>query len=73
VTLEDPDVLHRRIDEAARYHPKEQLGIATQCGFASAAETAEERKITPEVQTAKLELVADVARSVWPQPATSQI
>jgi 5-methyltetrahydropteroyltriglutamate--homocysteine methyltransferase len=73
VTLEDPEVLRRRIDEAARYHPKEQLGIATQCGFASAAETAEERKITPEVQVAKLELVADVARSVWTRSPTTQI
>jgi 5-methyltetrahydropteroyltriglutamate--homocysteine methyltransferase len=65
VKLEDPEVLTRRIDEAAKHHPKQQLGIATQCGFASAAETAEERKITPQVQTAKLELIANVARSVW--------
>jgi 5-methyltetrahydropteroyltriglutamate--homocysteine methyltransferase len=65
VKLEDPEVLRRRIDEAARHHPRQQLGIATQCGFASAAETAEDRKITPEVQVAKLELIADVARSVW--------
>ena len=30
-------MLKRRIDEAAQFHPKENLGISTQCGFASAA------------------------------------
>jgi 5-methyltetrahydropteroyltriglutamate--homocysteine methyltransferase len=64
-TLEDPQVLRQRIDDAARFHPKDQLGIAPQCGFASASETAEERKITTETQAAKLKLVADVARDVW--------
>jgi 5-methyltetrahydropteroyltriglutamate--homocysteine methyltransferase len=65
VQLEDPDVLRGRIDEAARFHPRERLALATQCGFASASETAEQRKITDSVQEAKLALVADVARSVW--------
>ncbi len=65
VELEDPDVLTRRIDEAARFHPKENLALATQCGFASAAETAEQRMITDEVQAAKRKLVAAVAHSVW--------
>jgi 5-methyltetrahydropteroyltriglutamate--homocysteine methyltransferase len=63
--LEDPAVLRRRIDDAARFHPKERLAIATQCGFASAAETAEERLMTGELQAAKLKLVADVAHDVW--------
>jgi 5-methyltetrahydropteroyltriglutamate--homocysteine methyltransferase len=63
--LEDKDELKRRIDEAARFHPKEQLGIATQCGFASAAQTAEDRLFTYETQTEKLQLVVDVAREVW--------
>jgi 5-methyltetrahydropteroyltriglutamate--homocysteine methyltransferase len=65
VELEQPEMLRGRIDEAARFHPKERLGLATQCGFASAAETADQRKITDEVQAAKLKLVADVAQSVW--------
>ena len=43
----------------------ENLGLATQCGFASANETAEQRKITPQTQSDKLRLVADVARSIW--------
>lgn len=63
--LEDPAELRARIDEAARFHPKERLALATQCGFASAAETAEERKITDQVQAEKLRLVAEVAHSVW--------
>jgi 5-methyltetrahydropteroyltriglutamate--homocysteine methyltransferase len=64
-TLESPEGLRRRIDDAARFHPKDQLALATQCGFASASETAQQRKITEETQAAKLRLVAEVARSVW--------
>jgi 5-methyltetrahydropteroyltriglutamate--homocysteine methyltransferase len=63
--LEDPDVLRGRIHEAARFHPLERLAIAPQCGFASAAETAQERKLTAQTQVDKLRLVAQVARSVW--------
>jgi 5-methyltetrahydropteroyltriglutamate--homocysteine methyltransferase len=63
--LEDPTLLRQRIEDAARFHPKERLALATQCGFASASETAEQRLITTEVQAAKLKLVADVARDVW--------
>jgi 5-methyltetrahydropteroyltriglutamate--homocysteine methyltransferase len=65
VDLEDPDELKRRIDEAARFHPKEHMGLATQCGFASASETAEQRLLTDAAQAAKLKLVADVAHEVW--------
>lgn len=64
-TLEDPEVLRGRIDQAAQFHPKDRLALTTQCGFASAAETAEERLMTDEVQSAKLKLVADVAHAVW--------
>jgi len=63
--IENGDLLAGRIEEAAGYHPKERLGVSTQCGFASAGETAEERRITPEIQQAKLRVVADVARRVW--------
>ncbi len=65
VTLEDPATLRARIEEAARYHPLEHLALAPQCGFASAAETADQRKVTDETQFAKLSLVADVAHAVW--------
>jgi 5-methyltetrahydropteroyltriglutamate--homocysteine methyltransferase len=64
-TLEDPEALCTRIEEAARYHPRERLAISTQCGFASASETAAQRKITDETQEAKLRLVAEVAERVW--------
>lgn len=63
--LEDPDVLVARIDDAARFHPKERLAIAPQCGFAAAAMTAEDRKVLPETQRDKLRLVTSVARRVW--------
>jgi len=63
--LEDPAELKARIDEAAKYHPKEMLGLCTQCGFASASETAEERKVTEQTQVDKLKLIADVANDVW--------
>ena len=63
--LEDPEELVRRIDEAARFHSKERLAIATQCGFASAAETADQRKITEETQRQKLRLVAETAERIW--------
>jgi 5-methyltetrahydropteroyltriglutamate--homocysteine methyltransferase len=59
------EALEARIDDAARFHPKERLAIATQCGFASAAETAEARRITEQTQRDKLRLVAQVARDVW--------
>jgi len=63
--LEDPADLERRIGEASRFHPKEQLALATQCGFASASETAEQRLITEQTQIDKLRLVADVAHRFW--------
>lgn len=62
--LENPAELERRIDEAARFHPKERLALATQCGFASTSETAEQRLITEQTQLDKLRLVADVAHRV---------
>jgi len=51
-----------RIDEAARSFPREQLGVSTQCGFASVAFG---NPITEEIEEQKLRLVADVAESVW--------
>lgn len=65
--LEDPEALKQRIAEASAYHPLEHLGIATQCGFASAAETAEQRLVQYETQAQKLRLVAETAHAVWPE------
>jgi 5-methyltetrahydropteroyltriglutamate--homocysteine methyltransferase len=64
--LEDLDVLRARVEDAARFHPLDRLAVSTQCGFASASETAEQRRITRDTQAAKLKLVADLARTVWP-------
>jgi 5-methyltetrahydropteroyltriglutamate--homocysteine methyltransferase len=60
--LEKPDDLKRRIDEAAKLVPLDQLGISPQCGFSS---TVLGNKLTIDDQIAKLKLVVQVAREVW--------
>jgi 5-methyltetrahydropteroyltriglutamate--homocysteine methyltransferase len=60
--LENVDELKRRIDEAAKVAPLDQLGIAPQCGFSS---TVLGNKLTVEDQIAKLKLIVDVAGDVW--------
>jgi 5-methyltetrahydropteroyltriglutamate--homocysteine methyltransferase len=64
--LERKDDLKRRIDEAARYVPLEQLALSPQCGFASGERG---NKLSVEEQIAKLRLVVDVAREVWGRSA----
>jgi 5-methyltetrahydropteroyltriglutamate--homocysteine methyltransferase len=61
-TLESKDELKRRIDQAAKYLPLEQLALSPQCGFAS---TEEGNLLTEEEQWAKLRLCIEVAREVW--------
>jgi len=60
--LEDPAVLARRIDEAARYVPIENLALSPQCGFASIMEG---NLMSEEQQWAKLRLVVETVRTVW--------
>ena len=60
--LESKSELKRRIDEAARFIPLEQLALSPQCGFASGERG---NKLTAAEQFAKLALVVDVAREVW--------
>jgi 5-methyltetrahydropteroyltriglutamate--homocysteine methyltransferase len=60
--LEDPDALKRRIDEAARYVPLDQLCLSPQCGFSS---TVEGNVLTAQEQQAKLRLIVQVAHDVW--------
>jgi 5-methyltetrahydropteroyltriglutamate--homocysteine methyltransferase len=60
--LEPPDLLLRRIDEAARYVPLEHLALSPQCGFASSAPG---NLLSMDDQRRKLELVAETARKVW--------
>ncbi|MGH9738335.1 MAG: cobalamin-independent methionine synthase II family protein [Candidatus Acidiferrales bacterium] len=60
--LETVDEIARRIDEASKYFPLENLTLSPQCGFAS---TAEGNLLTEDEQWAKLKLVADTAQRVW--------
>jgi 5-methyltetrahydropteroyltriglutamate--homocysteine methyltransferase len=60
--LETKDELKRRIDQAAKYLPLEQLALSPQCGFAS---TEEGNTLTEDEQWAKLRLCVEVARDVW--------
>ena len=60
--LESKDALKRRIDEAARYVPLEQLALSPQCGFSS---TVEGNALTRDEQVAKLALVVETAQEVW--------
>jgi 5-methyltetrahydropteroyltriglutamate--homocysteine methyltransferase len=60
--LESKDALKRRIDEAARYVPLDQLCLSPQCGFSS---TVEGNVLTQDEQAAKLRLIVETAREVW--------
>ncbi len=60
--LESKDELKRRIDEAARIVPLEQLCLSPQCGFSS---TVEGNRLTIDDEKAKLALVVEVAEEVW--------
>jgi len=60
--LESEDQLARRIEEASKYVPLENLAISPQCGFAS---TMEGNLLTEDQQWQKLKLVIDTARRVW--------
>jgi 5-methyltetrahydropteroyltriglutamate--homocysteine methyltransferase len=60
--LESKDELKRRIDEASRYAPLEQLCLSPQCGFSS---TVEGNSLMEDEQWAKLALIVEVADEVW--------
>ena len=60
--MESKDDLKRRIDEAARYAPMDQLALSPQCGFSS---TVHGNDIAVEAQRAKLRLVIETAQEVW--------
>ena len=60
--LEKQDDLVRRVEEAAKYVPYEQLALSPQCGFASVAEG---NLLSQEDQRRKLELVVETTRKVW--------
>jgi 5-methyltetrahydropteroyltriglutamate--homocysteine methyltransferase len=60
--LETKDELKRRIEEAARYAPIDQLCLSPQCGFSS---TVEGNELSQEQQWSKLRLIVEVAKEVW--------
>ena len=60
--LETVDDLKRRIDEASKFLPLEQLAISPQCGFSS---DVVGNLLTEDEQRRKLELVVETARQVW--------
>jgi 5-methyltetrahydropteroyltriglutamate--homocysteine methyltransferase len=61
-TMETKEALKRRIDEAARFCPLDQLALSPQCGFASASSG---NKISFDDEVRKLHLVVETAREVW--------
>ncbi len=61
--METSDQLLRRIEEASKYVPVDQLALSPQCGFASVLEG---NLLTEDQQWRKLELVVETARKVWP-------
>jgi 5-methyltetrahydropteroyltriglutamate--homocysteine methyltransferase len=60
--LESKDALKRRIDEAAKVVPLEQLALSPQCGFSS---THHGNALSVDDQWRKLERVVEVAHEVW--------
>jgi 5-methyltetrahydropteroyltriglutamate--homocysteine methyltransferase len=61
--LEQKDDLKRRLDDASKYIPLDQVCLSPQCGFSS---TIDGNALTLEQQMAKLRLVVETAREVWP-------
>jgi 5-methyltetrahydropteroyltriglutamate--homocysteine methyltransferase len=60
--METADLLKRRIDEATKHVPLDQLALSPQCGFASSVAG---NIISEDAQWAKMKLIADVAKDVW--------
>jgi 5-methyltetrahydropteroyltriglutamate--homocysteine methyltransferase len=60
--LESKDTIKRRIDEAARFAPLDQLALSPQCGFAS---TEEGNVLAEDEQWAKLRMIVEIAEEVW--------
>jgi 5-methyltetrahydropteroyltriglutamate--homocysteine methyltransferase len=60
--LESKDFLKKRIDQASRYVPLEDLCLSPQCGFSS---THHGNQLTADEQWRKLERVVEVAKEIW--------
>jgi 5-methyltetrahydropteroyltriglutamate--homocysteine methyltransferase len=60
--LESADDLKRRIGEAAKFAPLDQLAVSPQCGFSSSIVG---NPLSESAQEAKLARLVEVARAVW--------
>jgi 5-methyltetrahydropteroyltriglutamate--homocysteine methyltransferase len=60
--LENKDDIKRRLEEASRFAPIEQLALSPQCGFAS---TEEGNILSEDEQWAKLRLCVELADEIW--------
>jgi methionine synthase II (cobalamin-independent) len=60
--LETKDALKRRIDDAAKFVPLEQLCLSPQCGFSSGVGR---RALSIDDERAKLALIVETATEVW--------
>jgi 5-methyltetrahydropteroyltriglutamate--homocysteine methyltransferase len=60
--LESKDLIKKRIEEAAKFVPLDQLCLSPQCGFAS---TEEGNVLAEDEQWAKLRMIVEVAEEVW--------
>jgi 5-methyltetrahydropteroyltriglutamate--homocysteine methyltransferase len=61
-TLESKDDIKRRIDQATKFIPLDQLCLSPQCGFAS---TEEGNILAEDEQWAKLRMIVELADEVW--------
>jgi 5-methyltetrahydropteroyltriglutamate--homocysteine methyltransferase len=61
-SLEKKDDIKKKIDEAAKFVPLENLCLSPQCGFSS---THHGNNLSPDEQWRKLELVVQIAQEVW--------
>jgi 5-methyltetrahydropteroyltriglutamate--homocysteine methyltransferase len=61
-TMESKDAIKRRIEEATKYVPLDQLCLSGQCGFAS---TEEGNVLTEDAQWDKLRMIVEIAEEVW--------
>ena len=60
--LEEKDDLKRRLDQASKFVPLDQVCLSPQCGFSS---TVEGNALTIDEEMAKLRLIVETAREVW--------
>jgi len=60
--LESKDFIKRRIEEASKFVPLEQLCLSPQCGFSSSEEG---NILSEEEQWAKLRMIVEIADEVW--------